>query len=495
MVCYFLILMLPRPILEEDASRPIYRQLYEHIKGCIEVGTLGPGERLPATRELAGQLGLNRATVSSAYDLLETAGLISGQVGRGSFVTAGGSRTLGIDWSALLPPGTQRTSVSDARISFSNSRPSEFLFPMEAFRETCAEVIQSNEATNILQLGSPAGYAPLRRYLLERGREEGVVREGDDILITSGCQQGFDLLQRVLVAHGETVLLEDPVFPGLVSVFSRASANVIGIPVGMNGIDADHVERVLQREPARMLVVTSSFQNPTGTSLPEEDRRRLLQIARRSGTVLIENDIYGDLAYCGPRDQTIRQMDETGDTVLLRSYSKLAFPGLRVGWAIGPARLIARLTEAKQASDLHTDHLAQAVLLRFAESGRLAAHRQKMLAAGRERLDAALDACARHLPPGSRFTRPRGGMNLWVTLPEPLDAADLLPKAVREGVSYMPGKYFAVSRSEPGTLRLSFAQLPPDDITAGIAMLGRVFRSELEHARERPRLDPAPVLV
>jgi 2-aminoadipate transaminase len=487
--------MLPRPILEEDASRPIYRQLFEHIKGCIEVGTLGPGERLPATRELAGQLGLNRATVSSAYDLLETAGLISGQVGRGSFVTAGVSRTPGVDWSAILPPSAQRTSVSDARISFSNSRPSEFLFPMEAFRETCSEVIQSNEATNILQLGSPAGYAPLRRYLLERGREEGVVREGDDILITSGCQQGFDLLQRVLVSHGETVLLEDPVFPGLVSVFSRASARIVGIPVGASGMDVDQVERVLQREPARMLVVTSSFQNPTGTSVPEDERRHLLQAVRRAGAILVENDIYGDLVYSGVREPTIRQMDETGDTVLLRSYSKLAFPGLRVGWAIGPARLIARLTEAKQASDLHTDHLAQAVLLRFAESGRLAEHKQKMLTAGRERLDAALAACERHLPPGSRFTRPRGGMNLWVTLPEPLDASELLPKAVREGVSYMPGKYFAVSRSQPGTLRLSFAQLPPDDITAGIAMLGRVFRSELEHARERPRLDPAPVLV
>jgi DNA-binding transcriptional MocR family regulator len=487
--------MLPRPILEEDVSKPIYRQLYEHIKGCIELGTLHSGERLPATRELAGQLGLNRATVSSAYDLLETAGLISGHVGRGSFVTAAAPRTAGVDWAGLLPASAPRTPVPDARISFSTSRPSEFLFPLEAFRATCSEVIQSAEAQNILQLGSPAGYAPLRRYLLERGREEGIVREGDDILITSGCQQGFDLLQRVLVAHGETVLLEDPVFPGLLSVFSRAAANVIGIPVGVNGIDVRQAESVLQREPARMLVVTASFQNPTGASLPLEERRRLLQVARRAGTILVENDIYGDLVYRGSREPTIRQLDETGDTVLLRSFSKLAFPGLRVGWVVGPARLIARLAEAKQSSDLHTDHLAQAVLLRFAESGRLDAHRRQMLEAGRERLHAALEACQNHLPAGSRFTRPRGGMNLWVNLPEPLDAAELLPKAVREGVSYMPGKYFAVSRTEPGALRLSFAQLPPERIAAGIATLGRLFRSELERVREEARLDPAPALV
>jgi 2-aminoadipate transaminase len=487
--------MLTPPILGEDTSRPIYRQLYEHIRGCIELGTLQPGERLPATRELAGQLGLNRATVSSAYDLLETAGLISGHVGRGSFVTAAAMPTAGVDWAGLLPATPHRTPVPDARISFSTSRPSEFLFPLEAFRATCAEVIQSSEAQNILQLGSPAGYPPLRRYLLERGREEGIVREGDDILITSGCQQGFDLLQRVLVANGETVLLEDPVYAGLGSVFSRAAANVIGIPVGMHGIDVHHAERVLQREPARMLVVTASFQNPTGASLPLEERRRLLQVVRRAGAILVENDIYGDLDYSGAREPTIRQLDGTGDTVLLRSFSKLAFPGLRVGWVVAPARLIGRLAEAKQASDLHTDHLAQAVLLRFAESGRLDAHRRLILEAGRERLHAVLEACENHLPAGSRFTRPRGGMNLWVTLPEPLDAVELLPKAVREGVSYVPGKYFAVSRHEPGTLRLSFAQLPPDRIEAGIATLGRLFRNELERARQEARRDPAPAMV
>ena len=486
--------MFPRPTLEDDPARPIYRQLYEQIRDSIEQGTLRPGERLPATRELAGQLGVNRATISSAYDLLETDGLISGHVGRGSFVTAR-QQSAGVDWASLLPPTAARTPVPDARISFSTSRPSEFLFPLEAFRETCEEVIQSAEAQSILQLGSPAGYAPLRRYLLERGREEGIIRDGDDILITSGCQQGFDLLQRVLVSHGETVLLEDPVYPGLGSVFSRAGANIVGIPVGMNGIDTQLAERALGGDPARMLVVTPSFQNPTGTTLPVDERRRLLDMTRRAGTILVENDIYGDLVYRGTREPTIRQLDETSDTVLLRSYSKLAFPGLRVGWVIGPARLIARLTEAKQLSDLHTDHLAQAVLLRFAESGRLDAHRKLMLEAGRQRLSAVLEACEKHLPAGSGYTKPRGGMNLWVELPEPLDAAELLPKAVREGVSYTPGKYFAIKPAEAGALRLSFAQLPPDRIAAGVSTLGRVFRRELERVRQEAQLDPAPAMV
>jgi 2-aminoadipate transaminase len=168
---------------------------------------------------------------------------------------------------------------------------------------------------------------------------------------------------------------------------------------------------------------------------------------------------------------------------------------LRVGWAAAPQPLVARLIEAKQLADLHTDQLSQAVLLRFAESGRLAAHRERVVAAGAERLRAAVEACERRLPGGTRFTRPEGGMNLWVRLPAPLDAAELLPEAEREGVLYAPGRLFEVSRREPGCLRLSFAGLDPGRIGAGIAILGRLFSKELERARAAGRGEPAPAMV
>jgi 2-aminoadipate transaminase len=188
-------------------------------------------------------------------------------------------------------------------------------------------------------------------------------------------------------------------------------------------------------------------------------------------------------------------MDEGGDVILLKSFSKTAFPGLRVGWVTGPRTLVSRLAEAKQWCDLHTDQLSQAVLLRFAESGRLDAHRARILAAGAQRLAAAVEACAEWLPPGSRFTRPQGGMNLWVSLPEPLDSAELLPRAQRNGVSYLPGRYFAVSRPEPGGLRLSFAGLDPERIRAGIKILGNLFSAELERAGQAGQREPAPAMV
>src|SRR6202162_1064906 len=381
--------MLPIAPLNPASEIPIYRQLYLQIEDLIESGRLAKGSRLPATRELAGELGLNRTTISAAYELLEAEGLITGHVGRGSFVAGSPTRENGVQWREILEPSAPNSPAAPTStpiVGFSSSRPSELLFPLQEFRETCAEVISSPDAQTILQLGSPSGYPPLRRYLLELARTEGIARDSDDILITSGCQQAFDLLQRTLVRNGETVLLEDPVYLGQKNAFERGGARLAGVPVGANGIDLESLERVIARERPRLLAVTSNFQNPTGTTLPLASRKALLRITQPAGIIASEHDIYGGLAYEGEAIPTIKKLDESGDVVLLRSFSKLAFPGLRVGWVIGPRALIEKLTEAKLWSDLHTDQLAQAVLLRFAESGRLAAHRQKMLGAGRERL-------------------------------------------------------------------------------------------------------------
>ena len=473
--------MLPIAPLNPRDKTPLFRQLHAQMKELIESGTFAKGSRLPATRELAGQIGLNRTTVSAAYALLESEGLITGHVGRGSFVAGGVSAVGGA------------ASYSGAS-SFSRSRPSELLFPLEEFRKTCAEVIASDDAACILQLGSPAGYPPLRRYLLEQARAEGVARESDDILITSGCQQALDLLQRT-IGLGTPVLMEDPVYPGVRSVFERAGARLIGVPVGRSGIDLEALGRTIARERPLLVCVTPNFQNPTGATMPLAARKTLLRITQAAGVIVIENDTYGALAYEGEPIAAIKHLDQAGETVLLRSFSKVAFPGLRVGWVIAPRPLIRRLTETKQWSDLHTDQLSQAVLLRFAESGRLEQHRQRMLVAGRERLAAAVEACAAYLPSGTKFTRPRGGMSLWVELPAGLDAAELLPRAEREGVTYLPGRFFAVSRPQPNGLRISFAGMTPEEISSGLAILGRIFQEELERARAHVPLGETAALV
>lgn len=465
--------MIQLPELRPDSEVPLYRQLYESIRQSIEMGSFRRGDRVPPTRELAQTLGVNRATVAAAYDLLEADGLIRGHVGRGSYVQA---------------PEPRRSSASTATISFATSRPSEDLFPLDEFRQTAAEVLADPQLAALLQLGAPAGLAPLRRYLLEKANAP-----NEEVLITSGCQQALDLTQRVFAPPASTVIVEDPTYGGLKSVFERQGVRLVGLPVGSHGIDPVDLERSLERERPRLVLLTPNFQNPTGATLPIDARRRIGELITRAGVPLIEIDIYRDLRYAGAALPSIKSLAPDADVLLLGSFSKIAFPGLRTGWMIGPRSLITRLTEAKQWSDLHSDQLSQAILLRFAESGRLERHLKKMLAANQRCLEAAIETSERELPEGSVITRPQGGMNLWITLPEPLDAAELLPLAQREGVAYLPGRHFAVDRRADRSLRLSFAGVSPEQIRAGITILGRVARSEL--ARRSFEREAAPAMV
>jgi DNA-binding transcriptional MocR family regulator len=488
--------------LNPQGDAPLYRQLFEQIADQIRSGRLVRGARLPATRELAGLLGLNRATVSAAYEMLESSGLISGHVGRGSFVTGGeaapSASNRGLDWKLLLgrhevpanyaaPPGKKDL------ISFVVSRPSDALFPLGEFRAACEAVLERGDLAEILQLGSPSGYEPLRAHLLEKARREGLATDGDDLIITNGCQQALDLIGRVLLAPGDRVAIEDPVYAGLKNLLAGMGAQLVSLPVGEDGIDLTRLQRVLDHEQPRFVVITSNFQNPTGATLPLSARQALLEAAHAAGVPVIENDPYCDLRYQGKALPAVKQLDQRGGTVLLRSFSKVSFPGLRVGWALGPKPLIDRLRQAKESSDLHTDQLSQAVLLEFAESGRLEAHRARVLAAGGERLAATLAACRDFLPEGTTWTRPEGGMNVWVRLAPPLDAGDVLAGAQNYGVAFLPGRYFEVVRRDPGGLRLSFAGLTTGEIRRGLEILGQVIAGEWERISENR--EPAPAMV
>ncbi len=278
--------------------------------------------------------------------------------------------------------------------------------------------------------------------------------------------------------------------------FSAAPAQVSSrFPWIMRGIDVDRLEEVIQRERPRLLVVTPSFQNPTGATLSLERRKRIVALAQRFGLVLIENDIYSELRYQGRALPTLKELDESGNTILLRSYSKVSFPGLRVGWVIAPKPVIARLAEAKQISDLHSDQLSQAVLLRFAESGELERHLERTRRAGAERLDAVLQACERYLPRGATFTRPEGGMSLWVELPRPLTSEALLARVQENGVDFLPGRYFSAKAAHPRGLRISFGGLSPEQITRGMQILGQAAAAELAVDATAARWEPAAALV
>ena len=469
----------------------MYRQLADGIRLGIEAGRLRLGDRLPATRELAGRLRLNRTTVAAAYAVLEEAGLLQGQVGRGSFVAGPAVTCSELDLPAVdLPAG--RTG---SPIDFASSRPGTEAFPLREFRRVTRDVIDSATAGDILQLGSPYGYGPLRRYLLNQGESNGWLTPGDDLLITNGCQQALDLLARVLVQRHAPVLVEDPVYHGLLRVFESAGAHLIPVPVGQRGLDVDSLERLIEQHRPCLLAVTPDFQNPTGSTLDLAGRQRIVDLSAETGLPVVESGVYRKLRYRGKQLPSLKQLDRAGNVIAVASYSKIAFPGLRVGWVVAPRPILAKVAEAKQTCDLHSDQLSQAVLLRFAESGELARHLEHSVASGAERLTAALDGCEAHLPLGVRFTRPEGGMNLWVQLPVPLRAADLLRAVEQRGVTFLPGEHFSYRREHRHGFRLSFGGLQPKEIEAGLSILGSAIGEMIAAQQGRYSLEPDAALV
>jgi DNA-binding transcriptional MocR family regulator len=488
--------------LTPDSSVPLYKQLADAIGRKIRGGVILTGDRLPPTRELADRLGLNRTTVSAAYSLLERSGLLEGHVGRGSFVAYRpvSPADEAPDWEALLPPiessvmGTTAPQ-NGSTISFANSRPPEASFPLAAFRRLSKQVIDSPEAADILQLGSPYGYEPLRQHLLAEAKQSGLAHAGDDLLVTNGCQQALDLLTRTLIAPEGTVFMEEPVYGGLLRVLTGARARTVPVPVGPGGIALESLERLSPREGFRMLIVTPNFQNPTGQTLSLDARKRLLEIAAGHRMAVVESNVYGDLRYRGEALPSLKQLPFGAHVIYLGSYSKVAFPGLRVGWIIGPRPTIARLAAARQTSDIHGDQLSQAVLLRFAQSGELARHLVETRREGGERLDAVLAACERWLPEGSRFTRPEGGMNLWVELPHSLEAETLLNVVAERGLTFLPGTYFSSRQAHRNALRLSFGGLPPGAIREGVKILGEAAAELLARPLDNARPEPAAALV
>ena len=492
---YDLAEMMLLPQLDPGSGEPLYRQLYEQFREAIASGKIVAGERLPATRELAGSIGLNRNTISAAYAQLEAEGFIVTHSGRGTFVRPRAiTPHQKLNWNAVLgEPTERRPSPVPVPISFAHSRPAEEFFPLEAFRLACEDVLSDYDLGTILQLGSPGGYEPLRQFLLDQMRIEGAAGATDGVMISNGCQQALDLIRRVLVRPGDRVILEDPVYPGVRNLMAESKAELVGVPVGRDGLDLAAFERALLRG-ARLVVLTPNFQNPTGLTMSLEARQQVIRLVHEAGAVLVENDSYGRLRYHGENVPALKQLDPFGDVVLVRSFSKMSFPGLRVGWVSAPQPLIEALIEAKQRTDLHSDQFSQAVMLSFVEAGRMLEHLDTVVEQGRRRLEAALEACRRHLPQDCEITQPEGGMNLWITLPEPLDAGELLPRAQREGVSYLPGSFFGVTADHRRSFRLSFAAVPAPQIARGVALLGEVFRGELAERRWGQR-EPSPALV
>jgi 2-aminoadipate transaminase len=495
--------------LQSESHIPLYVQLRDQLRALVHSGELRSGDRIPASRELALQLGVHRTTVANAYAELESEGLIQGHVGRGTYICgtpvrqftppprSNGNGNGGMRWESLFADDRAEEGLSRlmpdvpaGEIAFVTARPSDDFFPVEEFRLCCNAVLR-NEGRRIMQLGSTDGYEPLKRVLIEMLRGEGLNVRGEQMLITGGCQQAIDLLCKAFLRPGDAVVLENPGYPGAIAIFSGARVRTLAVGVetdtrrnGYTGLDVNALESVLMQNRVKFIFITPDFHNPTGTALPVAERRRLLEIAARYQVPVIEDYIYARLRLRGTAVPSLKSIDRTGNVIHIDSFSKIAFPGLRVGWCIGPESVIERLRVVKQSTDLHTDQLSQAALAEFVRRGHLARHLARMKKVYRGRLEALEAALEKNMPEETTWSRPEGGMSIWVTIPAGLDAGELLIHVRERGVHFVPGRYFYYQNPQPNTLRLGFAGLDEKRITRGVQTLADLLKIEL---RKRQR--------
>jgi 2-aminoadipate transaminase len=366
---------------------------------------------------------------------------------------------------------TQRPEI----ISFAGGLPSPATFPVERMKEAYAKVL-TDSGKVALQYGPTDGYAPLREWIANSLSTEGATIVPEQILMTSGSQQALDLLGKVLIDEGSRVLVETPSYLGALQAFSVYRPDFASVETDEHGLVPSSIDAVA--EGARLLYSLPNFQNPTGRSLSIERRVELVETCARLGLPLIEDDPYGALSYKGEPMPKMVAMNPDG-VIYMGSFSKVLTPGIRLGYVAAPLPLVRRLELAKQAADLHTAQLTQMVVHEVVKDGFLDQHIPTIRTLYGNQCQVMLDAMAQHFPPGVSWTRPEGGMFIWVTLPKQIDAMKLLDLSLAAKVAFVPGAPFYANEPETNTLRLSFVTVPPERIREGIAILGKLITGML----------------
>lgn len=371
-----------------------------------------------------------------------------------------------------------KNSSDPSVIPLSAGNPAPDAFPYDAVSALSADLLK-NAPIDALQYGVTEGYAPLRRHLMEyMGKKHQVGTENDDILITSGAQQVMDLLTKTLLNEGDTVLCEAPSFIGSLNTFRSYRAKLVGIPMEEDGIDTKKLEEALDTQPnVKYLYTIPNFQNPSGITMSLEKRKKVYELCRDHGVVILEDNPYGDLRVSGEDVPSIKSLDREGVVVYAGTFSKVISPGMRVGYAIGPKEVIQKMVVCKQGEDVHSNMWAQIVCHRFMTEYDYEAHLERLRAIYRRKSQLLLSAMERYLKPlGITWHSFEGGLFAWCTLPDGVDMLDFVKRATQNKVCVVPGTAFLTDESEPcQSFRINFSTPTDEQLTEGIRLLAKTY--------------------
>ena len=498
--------------LDRSSDTPLYQQISDKIREAILSGQLAEGTRLPTERALASALDVNRTTVMNAYNQLASDGLVEGHVGRGTLVKRSQFNYLDDNYDANGPswlfglPTTEReilgpdarmlselASVGDDIISLAAGTPAIDLLPAEMLTSIFAEGLVSSRQ-------SALGYCPvegllsLRRGIAARMRNRGVAVDAQHILILSGSTQGIGLVGRFLLNPGDEVVVEVPTYLGAIQTFRALGARVIGVPTDSDGMRVDLLETILARHRPRLIYTLPTFQNPTGVVMSPERRRRLLLLARRYQTPILEDDPYSEVYFEGKQPQPLKSLDTHSQVIYLSTFSKIIAPGLRVAWLAAPEPMIERLTLHKQIFDLNTNALGQWAVSEILQRDSLIDnHLLKLRQHYQSKRDIMLQAIRTHLRDAVRVNTPGGGFHLWCRLQGDVRARALLREATREHVAFVIGEPFHVDGGGQQHFRLGFAFPEEEKIEEGVRRIGVALRHL--QARRLQREEQTPLHV
>ena len=484
--------------VDRNSPDPLFRQIYDRIAENLEGAALLPGERLPPTRVLADRVGVHRSTVVRAYDELRAKGYIEGQVGAYTTVrrrsrwphsraekgSSSGEGTFDWTTSGLADSAdlrnhpameTTRPPPSPDWIDFEHLSADPTLAPTDELKR-CLKHVLVRDGGAALDYADAAGWYPLRESIASRLRLHGIAVSPEEILITAGAQQALDLILRRLVNAGDSVAVEAPTYGMAHALFRLHGVRPLEIPMVGEGMDLDRLETVLAREKPRFVFTMPNFQNPTGITTPQAHRERLLSLCEQHSVPLVEDGFEEEMKYFGQAVLPVKSMDARGVVLYVGTFSKVVFPGLRIGWIAAPRPAIESLTDLHHATCMAGNTLAQAAAARFSSGGGYELYLRRVHRVFRRRMQTMLRGLEANMPDGCHWTQPEGGYTIWLTLPGmPVGEAELVERCARAGVHVSPGLRYYLRPPKTPHLRLSISRVDQAGIEEGCRRLGGVL--------------------